>query len=101
MTDEADKEQIKEMAKDMATLIHKNIRDVTTAITMNIDYKKRHTILAAFAGLYAVSDYFEFKLAELGLTPDAIQKAKEASEKYVLDVISNDLDAFTSSKGEA
>jgi ABC-type sugar transport system ATPase subunit len=100
MTDKDEKE-VKEMAKDIAVMIQKNIRDVTTAVTMNIDYEKKHTIIAAFAGLYAVSGYFEFKLTQLGLTPDAIQKAKDGADKYVIDVISGDLGGFSVDKGEA
>lgn len=98
MTEE---EKIKQMASEMATLIHKNIRDVTTALTINLDYSKAHTILAAFAGVYSVQSYFEYKLTELGITPDAVQKAKEGAEKYVVDVISGDLGAFSVKKGEA
>ena len=100
MTDKEEKE-VKEMAKEIAAMIHRNIRDVTTAVTMNIDYEKKHTIIAAFAGLYAVSGYFEFKLTELGLTPDAIQKAKDGADKYVIDVISGDLGGVSVDKGEA
>lgn len=100
MTDSKEKE-VSDLAKEMAAMIHKNIRDVTTAVTMNIDYEKKHTILSAFAGLYAVSNYFEFKLTQLGLTPDAIQKAKDGADKYVVDVISGDLGSFTIDKGEA
>jgi hypothetical protein len=100
MTDKDDKE-IKDLANEIALMINKNIRDVTTAVTMNIDYNKKHTILAAFAGLYAVSGYFEFKLTQLGLTPQAIQKAKDGADKYVLDVMSDDLGAFSIDKGEA
>lgn len=94
-------EETKQLAQQMAKDIHKNIRDVTTAVTMNIDYDKSHTILSAFAGLYAVAGYFEFKLTELGLAPAAIQKAKEGADKYVLDIISSDLGAFSADKGEA
>lgn len=94
-------EEIKKMAIEMAAMIHRNIRDVTTAVTMNIDYEKKHSILAAFAGVHAVCGYFEYKLTELGITPDAIQKAKEGTDKYVLDVISGDLGGFSVDKGEA
>ena len=94
-------EKIKQMANEMATLINKNIRDVTTALTMNINYEKPHTVLSAFAGVYSVSAYFEFKLTQLGITPDAIQKAKDGADKYVVDVISGDLGAFSVDKGEA
>jgi hypothetical protein len=97
----SDEQKIKDMAKDMARLINKNTRDVTTAITMNIEYSKPHTILAAYAAVYSVASYFEFKLTELGITPDAIQKAKDGADKYVVDVISGDLDAFSIDKGEA
>lgn len=93
--------EIKELTDEIASLIRRNIRDVTTAVTVNIDYSKKHTILAAFAGLYSVSGYFEYKLTELGLSPSAIQKAKEAADKYVLDVISGDLGAFSLDKGDA
>jgi hypothetical protein len=94
-------EEIKKMANEMASLIHKNIRDVTTALTVNLDYEKAHTILAAFAGVYSVQTYFEYKLTELGITPDAIQKAKEGADNYVVDVISGDRGAFPLKKGDA
>lgn len=94
-------EEIQKAAQEMAVLIHKNIRDVVAALTMNIDTEKAHTVLSAFAGVYSVSSYFEYKLTELGLTPDAIQRAKEKSEKYVVDIISSDLNAFSVDKGEA
>lgn len=98
MTEE---EKIKKAAQEMAGLIHRNIRDVVTALTTNIDMSKPHTVLSAFAGVYSVSSYFEYKLTELGLSPEAIQIAKEKSEKYVIDIISSDLDAFSIEKGEA
>lgn len=96
-----DEEQIKEMAKEMAALMKRNIRDVTTAITMNIDYENKHTVIAAYGALYSVCSYFEIKLNSFGLTPDAIQKAKDGADKYVLDVISGELNAFPIDKGEA
>jgi len=98
MTEE---EEVKELAKEMATLLHKNIRDIVTAITLNIDYEKPHTILAAFAGLYSVETYFQFKLNQMGIPPDAIEKAKEGADRYVVDVISADLGGFSVGKGEA
>jgi len=94
-------EEIKKVAQEMANLISKNIRDVTVALTMNIDYDKKHSILAAYAGCYSVASYFEFKLNSMGLPPAAIQKAKEQAEKYVIDVISGDLGGFPIDKGEA
>ena len=94
-------EEILKIAKDMARLISKNIRDVTTSLTMNIDYDKKHTILAAYAACYSVTSYFDFKLNQLGIPLAAIQKAKEEADKYVLDVISGDLESFTLDKGEA
>jgi hypothetical protein len=97
----SEEQKIKQMATEMASLINKNIRDITTAITMNLDYKKPHTVLSAYAAVYCVSSYFEFKLTEMGLTPDAIQKAKEGADKYVVDIISGDLGAFSIDKGEA
>lgn len=97
----SDEQRIKEMANEMATLLNKNIRDITAAITVNIEYSKAHTVLAAYAAVYSVSSYFEYKLSKLGITPDAIQKAKEGADKYVIDVISGDLGAFSVDKGEA
>lgn len=91
----------RKLAEQLAKMISKNIKDVTTALTMNIDYDKKHTILAAYAGCYSVASYFEFKLGQLGLNPFAIQKAKEEADKYVLDVISGDLGNFPLDKGEA
>lgn len=90
-----------ELAKEMAVLMTKNIRDVTTALTINIDYDKKHTIVAAFGAVYAVAGYFEYKLTTLGITPDAIQKAKDGADKYVLDVIAGDTNKFSLDKGEA
>jgi hypothetical protein len=101
MTDESDDKKIKELAVEMAQMINKNIRDVTAAVTMNIDYENKHTILASFAGLYAVCGYFEYKLSKLGLSPGAIQKAKDGADKYVLDVITSDLGGFSIDKGDA
>lgn len=89
------------VARELASLITRNIRDVTTALTMNLDYNKPHTILAAFAGAYSVTSYFEYKLTKLGISPQAIQKAKDGAEKYVIDVISSDLGGFSIDKGEA
>lgn len=95
-----DEETLK-VAKELASLMTKNIRDVTTALTMNIDYEKKHSIVAAFGAVYAVAGYFEFKLAKMNITPDAIQKAKEGADKYVLDVIASDTNTFAIDKGEA
>lgn len=97
----SEEEKIKELAAGMASLINKNIRDITAAVTVNIDYKKPHTILSSFAALYSVAEYFEYKLTTLGLTPDAIQRAKESADKYVLDVIAGDTNSFSIDKGEA
>jgi hypothetical protein len=94
-------EDLKDLAKEMAGMIHKNIVDVTNALTININYEKKHTILAAYAGVYAVCNYFEYKLAKMGIAPGAIQKAKEGADKYVLDVISGDIGGFPTEKGEA
>jgi len=55
----SEEQKIKEMANEMASLINRNIRDVTTALTMNINYEKPHTVLSAFAGVYSVAAYFE------------------------------------------
>ena len=88
-------------AEQMAPLITKSIRDITTTITMNIDYDRPYTVLAAYAGAYSVCSYFEYKLNDLGLSPGAIQKAKEGAEKYVIDVISSDIGGFSIDKGEA
>lgn len=97
----SEEQKIKDMANDMAVLINKNIKDVTATITMNIDYEKPHTILSAFAGVYTVAEFFEYKLGQLGITPGAIQKAKDGADKYVVDVISGDKGAFSVDKGEA
>lgn len=97
----SEEQKVKELANEMAIMIKKNIRDVTTALTMNIDYDKSHTVLSAFAAVYSVSEYFQFKLGQMGLSPDAIQKAKDGADKYVMDVISGDLGSFTIDKGEA
>lgn len=93
--------KLKEMANEMATCLNKNIRDIVTAITVNIDYEKPHTILAAFAALYSVETYFQFKLNQMGITPDAVEKAKEGADRYVTDVISQDLGGFSVNRGEA
>lgn len=97
----SEEQKVKELANEMAIMIKKNIRDVTTALTMNIDYDKSHTVLSAFAAVYSVSEYFQFKLGQMGLSPDAIQKAKDGADKYVMDVISGDLGSFPIDKGEA
>lgn len=97
----SEEQKIKETAKEMAVLINKNIKDVTNTITINIDYDKPHTILSAFAGVYTVAEYFEYKLGQMGITPAAIQKAKEGADKYVVDVISGDKGVFSVNKGEA
>jgi hypothetical protein len=94
-------EEIKRLALEMAKEVNRNIRDITNAITMNIDYEKKHTILSAYAAVYAVSEYFEFKLTEMGLPPAAVQKAKDNADKYVLEIISGDLGSFSTEKGEA
>lgn len=97
----SEEQKVKELANEMAVLINKNIKDITATITLNIDYDRPHTVLSAFAGIYTVAEYFEFKLGELGITPGAIQKAKEGADKYVVDVISGDRGAFSVDKGEA
>lgn len=98
--EDLDKKSIQTI-KEIAHLMTKNIRDVTTALTMNIDYEKQHTIVAAFGAVYSVAGYFEYKLGTMGIAPAAIQKAKEGADNYVLDIISGDLGAFTTDKGEA
>jgi len=98
---EKEETELKELAAQMAGMIHKNIVDVTNALTVNIDYEKKHTVLSAYAGVYSVCSYFEYKLAKMGINPGAIQKAKEGAEKYVLDVISGDIGGFPTEKGEA
>ena len=97
----SEEQKIKEMANEMATLINKNIRDVTTAITLNIDYDKPHTVLSAFAAVYTVAEFFQYKLGQLGIAPGAIQKAKDEADKYVINVISADKGTFSTEKGEA
>lgn len=89
------------VAKQIAHLMTKNIRDVTTALTMNIDYDKQYTIVAAFGAVYSVAGYFEYKLNSLGVPPAVIQKAKEGADKYVLDVIAGDTNTFSIDKGDA
>ena len=98
--EELDEKALK-MAKEIAYLMTKNIRDVTTTLTMNIDYEKQHTIVAAFGAVYSVTGFFEYKLAQLGVTPGAIQEAKEGADKYVLDVIASDTNSFSIDKGDA
>lgn len=96
------KEDIHKIAKETASLIHKNIRDVVAALTINIEHDKAHTILAAFAAVYSVESFFEFKLGELGFDKQAMLKAKEGADKYVNDVISSELGGFSiDKKGEA
>lgn len=96
-----EEEKIKKVAVEMAKFLNKNIKDIVATITVNIDYEKPHTVLAAFAALYSVESYFEFKLNQMGITPEAIEKAKEGADRYVTDVISTDLGAYPLSKGEA
>lgn len=96
-----DDDKIKQTAKEMASFLNKNIRDIVAAVTVNIDYEKPHTILAAFGALYSVESYFEFKLNQMGITPDAVEKAKEGADRYVTDVISQDLGGFSVDRGEA
>lgn len=101
MDKKEDTEEIKRLAIEMAKEINRNIRDITNAITLNIDFEKKHSILSAYAAVYAVSEYFEFKLTEMGLPPASVQKAKENADKYVLEIISGDLGGFSLGKGEA
>lgn len=96
-----DDDKIKQVANEMATFLNKNIRDIVATITLNIDYDKPHTILAAFGALYSVESYFSFKLNEMGIPPDAIEKAKEGADKYVTRIISEDLGGFSVDRGEA
>jgi len=96
-----DEEEVQRIAAEMAHLINKNINEVVQTLSVNMDMKKKHTVLAAFAGVFAVSSYFEYKLTELSMPPAAVQKAKEKAEKYVVDVISQDLGAFPIDGGKA
>lgn len=103
MTDEkqSSEEEIRRIANEMAYLINKNIEEIVQTVVVNMDMQKKHTVLAAFAGVFTVSSYFEYKLAELNMPPAAIQKAKEKAEKYVVEVISRDLSAFPINGGKA
>lgn len=103
MTDEkqSSEEEIKRIANEMAYLINKNIEEIVQTVVVNMDMQKKHTVLAAFAGVFTVSSYFEYKLVEMKMPPAAIQKAKEKAEKYVVEVISQDLSAFPINGGKA
>ena len=94
-------EKAEKIAKEIARLMTKNIRDVVNALTINIDYDKQHTIVAAFGAVYSVAGYFEYKLNSLGVPTAAIQKAKEGADKYVLDIIAGDTNTFSIDKGDA
>lgn len=94
-------DDVKETAIEMANLINRNIQDVTKTITLNIDYSKPHTVLSAYAAVYTVAQYFEYKLSQFGISPGAIQTAKQGADKYVVDVISGDLEKFPLDKGDA
>jgi uncharacterized membrane protein len=101
MSDSSDDKETLEMAEQLARMINKNISAVMSSITGNIDLEKIETVLAAFAGVYTVSQYYEYKLNKLNIPILAIQKSKEAAEKYFLDVISADLNSFKIEKGDA
>lgn len=100
-TKEDETEEVMKLASSMAKLINKNISAVTAVITENIEPEKIETVLSAFAGVYTVAQYYEYKLSKLNIPPQAVETAKEAAEKYILDIIATDLNSFKIEKGEA
>jgi len=95
-------EQVTKMAEELARLINKNIQEITACIAKNIDYEKNHTILAAFSGLYTVSQYFEMKLSKAYSIPAAaIEKSKQKAELYAIEVLADEHGEFMIDEGEA
>lgn len=95
-------EEVTKMAEELARLINQNIQDITACIAKNIDHDKNHTVLAAFSGLYTVSQYFEMKLNKAYQIPAAaIDKSKQKAELYAIEVLADELGEFMIDEGEA
>lgn len=94
-------DELTALAKEIASLVNKNISEITDVVSSNIQNDKPHTLISGFAALHTVAYYYEYKLNKMGVPPGAVEKAKTSAENYVLDVIADELGTVAQNKGEA
>ncbi len=87
-------------ATKLSKNIQKNIHDLTDVIIKNLD-ENDESMLAAYSALVSLMYYFDFRLRDRGTTEKIISEAKENAEEYVLELISEELGAYTQKKGNA
>ena len=90
-----------ERAIKIAEMIQRAITDITEAVTMNIDEEDEMSNLAVYSALCTVTSYYDFKLRDSGFTNSEIESTKTSADKYVLTLISEELDAIPLKKGDA
>lgn len=90
-----------EKAFKIAEMIQRAITDITEAVAQNIDEENAHSKLAVYSALCTVTSYFDFKLRDSGHTDSEIEITKNAAEKYVLSLISEEIGAVPLKKGDA
>lgn len=81
--------------------IQQCISDITEAVHYNIQDETDESLLSAYSALVTVTSYYEFKLRNDGVTSQAIEITKDSAEKYVLNLISQELKATPQKKGDA
>lgn len=97
----SDNDELMKLAGKIATLVNKNINEITEVVSKNISNEAPETLIAGFAALHTVSAYYEYKMGKMGIPPLAIEKAKNSAENYVLEVIADELGTVAQEKGEA
>lgn len=90
-----------EKAIKLAEMIQRAITDITDAVSHNIDEEDMYSKLAVYSALCTVTSYYDFKLRESGYTNSEIEITKEGAEKYVLSLISEELNLSPQKKGDA
>lgn len=90
-----------ERAMKIAEMIQRAITDITEAVAMNIDEDDPMSKLSAYSALCTVTSYYDFKLRESGFTNSEIEATKTSAEKYVLTLISEELETIPLKKGDA
>jgi hypothetical protein len=85
----------------LAEMIQRAIADITDAVSYNIDEEDDYSKLATYSALVTVTGYFEFKLRQDGFKTSEIDVTKTGAEKYVVSMITEELEAIPQKKGDA
>ena len=85
----------------LAEMIQRAISDITDAVSYNIEEEDNYSKLATYSALLTVAGYFEFKLRQDGFKSSEIDVTKTGAEKYVVSMITEELEAIPQKKGDA